>query len=147
MGVGILAALAIGLAAFSHLRTIRSLRRPFRMGYYKSGVEHFRGPDNEPHGAVVDIMNEAARRAGMQLQWVYSPEGTDAALESGNVDLWPNLGDIPERRGRVYVRHARNFVASLSYTRCSCDPAHRITAWRPPRRVACANTSPFPGIG
>jgi two-component system, cell cycle sensor histidine kinase and response regulator CckA len=48
-------------------------------------------------------MNEAARRSGLQLEWVYSPEGPDVALDTGQVDLWPIIGDFPERKGHVYV--------------------------------------------
>ena len=37
----------------------------------------------------MDVMNEAARRAGVRLQWVYCPRGSQAALDGGAIDLWP----------------------------------------------------------
>jgi signal transduction histidine kinase/ActR/RegA family two-component response regulator len=40
-------------------------------------------------GFAVDVMNEAARRAGVTLQWVYCERGSRAALESRFIDLWP----------------------------------------------------------
>src|SRR5262245_57354014 len=90
--------------------TARKLIGPFRIGFFRSGVEHFPGPDGKPRGAAVDLLNEAARRRGIKLEWVYSPEGTDAALESGRVDLWPNAGDVPERKGRIYISKGWNRV-------------------------------------
>jgi PAS domain S-box-containing protein len=84
-------------------RTSHLLERPFRIGFYNTPGSHFPGPDGKPQGDAVDLLNEAARRAGIKLEWVYSPEGPDAALETGNVDLWPIIGDLPERDGHLYV--------------------------------------------
>src|SRR5580704_16407811 len=105
-----------GLLVQQH--TARKLQGPFRIGFFKSGIEHFLGPDGKPHGAAIELLNEAAQRRGMKLEWVYSPEGTDAALESGHVDLWPNAGDIPERKGRIYVSQPWNI---LKYAVMSVD--------------------------
>jgi signal transduction histidine kinase/DNA-binding response OmpR family regulator len=102
--------LASVLVVYQHWRTSRALRGPFRIGFFQSGVDHFPGPDGKPRGATVEILNEAARRCGMQLDWVYSPENADVALPSGHLDLWPILGDIPERRGRLYVSRGYNMI-------------------------------------
>jgi len=110
IGAGIVTALAFGSGFYFRWRTHRALRGPFRIGFFRSGFDHFPGPDGKPQGATVEILNEAARRCGMKLQWVYSPEGTDAALEGGHVDLWPNLGDIPQRHGRVYITLGYNMA-------------------------------------
>ena len=40
-------------------------------------------------GFAVDVMNEAARRAGVTVQWVYCERGSRVALESRHIDLWP----------------------------------------------------------
>ena len=48
-------------------------------------------------------MREAARRRQIRLEWVFSPQGPEQALASGAVDLWPIMGDLPERRGLLYV--------------------------------------------
>jgi signal transduction histidine kinase/DNA-binding response OmpR family regulator len=108
--LGLLAALLASLALDSYVRTAHALRGPFRIGYFRSGREHFRGADNQPHGAIVDLLNAAARRGGMKLDWVYSPEDIDIALKSGHVDLWPNVGEIPERHGTVYVTEGWNMI-------------------------------------
>ena len=106
-----------GVGVYSHLREQRLLRGPFRMGFFRSGMEHFPGPSGQPEGALVDILNEAARRRRMKLEWVYSPQGTDAALESGAVDLWPNLGNIRERQGRVYISQGWSMVKYVLISR------------------------------
>jgi signal transduction histidine kinase/CheY-like chemotaxis protein len=84
-------------------RESRRFEEPFRIGFHDAPSSHLARPDGKPMGDVVDLLNEAARRAGIKLEWINSPEGTDAALESGNVDLWPLVGDLPERRGHVYI--------------------------------------------
>jgi len=68
--------------------------RTFRGGTFRIGVDH-----NPPihdwsdtkgaSGFVVDVLNEAANRAGVKLNWVYCPRGSKAALQEGFVDLWP----------------------------------------------------------
>jgi signal transduction histidine kinase/CheY-like chemotaxis protein len=86
-----------------HVRESHLRRTPFRIGFYNSPPEHFLGPDGKAAGNTVDLLNQAAQRRGIKLDWVYSPEGTDAALDSGQVDLWPIVGDLPERKGHIYV--------------------------------------------
>jgi signal transduction histidine kinase/DNA-binding response OmpR family regulator len=101
--VSALLLLSFGMSAVLHWRTSRLLKAPFRIGYYNTPTEHFRGPDGKPEGNSVDLMNQAARRSGIKLEWIYSPEGPDVALASGQVDLWPVIGDVPERKGHVYI--------------------------------------------
>jgi signal transduction histidine kinase/AmiR/NasT family two-component response regulator len=98
---GLLTILTIG--AIYHSRESRLHNTVFRIGFYKSPPEHFATADGSAAGNAVDLLNEAARRSGIHLQWVYSPEGTDDALDTGQVDLWPLVGDLPERRGHLYV--------------------------------------------
>jgi signal transduction histidine kinase/CheY-like chemotaxis protein len=97
--IGVLA----GEEGFRRWHTAQVLKRPFRIGFRRATNLHFPGPDGKPKGIAVDLVNEAAARTGMKLEWVYSEEGPDAALETGNVDLWPVLGDTPERKGRVHI--------------------------------------------
>jgi signal transduction histidine kinase/CheY-like chemotaxis protein len=93
----------LGVAAVLHVRASRLRSTPFRIGFYNSRPEHFLGPDGNAAGNTVDLLNQAAQRSGIKLEWVYSPEGTDAALDSGQVDLWPLVGDLPERKGHIYI--------------------------------------------
>jgi signal transduction histidine kinase/CheY-like chemotaxis protein len=101
--VSALALASLCVAGGLHWRTQRLLEAPFRIGFNNTATEHFRGPNGEPEGNSVDLMNEAARRGGIKLEWIYSPEGPDVGLGSGELDLWPVIGDMPERKGRVYI--------------------------------------------
>jgi signal transduction histidine kinase/DNA-binding response OmpR family regulator len=75
----------------------------------------------------VDLLNEAARRSGIKLDWVYSPEEGDAALETGAVDLWPLIGDVPERKGHMYVSAPWTMLTYVLVSKRS-DPIDRASA-------------------
>jgi signal transduction histidine kinase/DNA-binding response OmpR family regulator len=51
----------------------------------------------------VELLRDAARRRHIQLEWVYFPGGPEKALSSGALDLWPLMGDLPERRKILYI--------------------------------------------
>lgn len=53
---------------------------------YQSWVEG-RGPV----GFTVDVLSAAARKRGIDLHWIFCPEGPQKALLAGKVDLWPVL--------------------------------------------------------
>lgn len=46
-------------------------------------------PGHGPVGFSVEALNNAAKRAGIQLEWVFRPEGPKSAFKAGSVDLWP----------------------------------------------------------
>jgi signal transduction histidine kinase/DNA-binding response OmpR family regulator len=77
--------------------------RPLRVGFQNSPPYHFPDVDGNPTGPTVDVVKEAARRRNIRLEWRYSPEGPEQALASGAADLWPIVGDLPERRPFLYV--------------------------------------------
>jgi signal transduction histidine kinase len=78
-------------------------RRVYRMGYENQQPQHFQGKDGKPTGLAVELIDEAARRRGIRLEWVLEPESSEAALKSGRVDLWPMMTIRPERKGVVYI--------------------------------------------
>jgi signal transduction histidine kinase/ActR/RegA family two-component response regulator len=45
----------------------------------------------------VEIVAEAARRAGLKLEWVHTPGGAMQWLSTGKIDLFPLLTELPER--------------------------------------------------
>jgi signal transduction histidine kinase/CheY-like chemotaxis protein len=73
------------------------LSRTYRIGFENSPPRQYADSEGRPYGAVIDMMNEAARRAGVRLQWVHQPAGPDLALAGGAVELWPLLNRIPDR--------------------------------------------------
>ena len=78
-------------------------RRIYRIGYEIQPPLHFQTKDGRATGFAVDLINEAAKRRGIQLQWLLEPEGSEVALKAGKVDLWPMMTVRPERRGVVYI--------------------------------------------
>ena len=77
--------------------------RPFRIGFQQSPPHHYIAPDGSPRGPAVDVIQEAARRQHIPLEWVATPEGPEAGIQSGKVDLWPVVGDVPGRRSLMYI--------------------------------------------
>jgi signal transduction histidine kinase/FixJ family two-component response regulator len=74
----------------------------YRIGYTNQ-PELFRPEANgQPSGFAVRLMQEASRRSGVKLEWVYAPEGADEALLNGRVDLWPYLHNKQYLEKRVH---------------------------------------------
>lgn len=101
--VWVLACAAVTLITLAGAWSWEQYRRAdrFRGGTYKIGV--VQNPPNydwsDRQGATgfaVDVMNEAARRAGVKLVWVHCPRGSRAAIRDGVVDLWPTGYYRPE---------------------------------------------------
>jgi PAS domain-containing protein len=53
-------------------------------------------------GLAVEMVSQAAERAGVQLRWVETGTSSDEAFEKGLVDLWPLMADLPDRRKRIH---------------------------------------------
>ncbi|HUB82841.1 MAG TPA: response regulator [Bryobacteraceae bacterium] len=79
------------------------LRRTLRIGFQNSAPYHFPDSSGQASGPAVEIIRTAARRRKIKLQWVFSPQGPERALATGAVDLWPIVGDLPERRSLLYI--------------------------------------------
>ncbi len=79
------------------------VERTLKIGFQKSPPYHFPDANGNPTGPAVDVVKEAARRKNISLEWVYTPDGPEKALRAGTVDLWPIMGDLPERRQFLYI--------------------------------------------
>jgi PAS domain S-box-containing protein len=53
-------------------------------------------------GVGVETVTEAAKRAGLRLQWIETGVSSEESLRRGLVDLWPVMVDLPERRRFVH---------------------------------------------
>jgi signal transduction histidine kinase len=85
------------------MRHLNAIQRIYRIGFSNQPPQHFPGKDGKPTGLVVELINEAARRRGIRLQWSMEPESSEAALKMNKVDLWPIMTIRPERKGVVYI--------------------------------------------
>ncbi|MGH9406927.1 MAG: response regulator [Terriglobia bacterium] len=95
---------AVLLIVVAWLLVWRSPRPPGAVTIgYSVDLSQYPGPHGAPVGMSVDLLNEAARRCRIHLRWVYCPEKTDAALETGHVALWPLVGIMPWRKGRFFI--------------------------------------------
>jgi PAS domain S-box-containing protein len=75
---------------------------PLRIGFESNPPIQIR-TDRGFSGISVETVSEAARRAGIRLQWIETGTSSDEALQKGLVDLWPLMVDLPERRKRVHI--------------------------------------------
>jgi signal transduction histidine kinase/ActR/RegA family two-component response regulator len=97
-------AVAAGLAVLVVERRLHDPSgRTFRVGFQESLPDQAVGPNGRPVGPVIEILQEAARRRHIHLQWVLISGGPEPALSSGAVDLWPVFGDLRERAGRFFI--------------------------------------------
>jgi len=77
-------------------------QRPFRIGFEQNPPVQIR-TDSGFSGLAVETVNEAAKRAGVRLQWVETGTSSDEAFQKGTVDLWPLMADLPDRRKRLHL--------------------------------------------
>ena len=70
--------------------------------------------------SAVEIVSDAARRAGIELDWVETGTSSDEAFRKGMVDLWPLMVDLPDRRKFVHFAppymHSSHVLALLEGT-------------------------------
>lgn len=57
---------------------------------------HYLNSDGKPEGMIADVIQEAARRAGITLEWRLLPAGPTVALSSKQVQVWPLLSTRPD---------------------------------------------------
>jgi len=76
---------------------------PLKIGFENSPPYHFPDAAGRPAGPAVDLLRAAAAREGIPLEWVFAPDGPEKALVSGQVELWPLMADLPERRKFLYI--------------------------------------------
>jgi len=77
--------------------------QPYRIGFDQNPPYHFQHADGSAGGIAYEVVSEAAQRAGIRLEWVERLESSEAALRSGQVDLWPLVTDLPERRKFLHI--------------------------------------------
>lgn len=104
------------LTVLSIVLIVQRLREPefgertFRAGYEEVPPSEFVAPDGSPKGAVIDVMQEAARRRGLQLLWVHSFLGSERSLATGETEIWPIFSDLPWRTSQYFVSRPYSFV-------------------------------------
>ena len=103
VGIWAGAALAAGTAVWALRAPAIDPQRVYRVGYAHNPPFQIHGADAKPTGFAVEMVQRAAARAGIRLQWIHDRSRTAETLKAGQVDLWPVLADVPERRSWTYV--------------------------------------------
>jgi signal transduction histidine kinase len=91
----------VAILAWPRVRPIPP--QPLRIGFEFDPPYHYRGDDGRPQGMAVDIVDAAARRIGLKLEWVYFKDSSWSLVRDGKADLWPLLTILPERKGFVHI--------------------------------------------
>jgi polar amino acid transport system substrate-binding protein len=91
--------------------------RVYRIGWQQVPPFQYKTEDGSPTGLAVELVRDAARRRGIQLEWVLVPGSSETALRNGEVDLWPLLTITPERKrqkaiyiSKPYLQHDHNLL-------------------------------------
>ena len=71
---------------------VPAMPRAYRIGTDNSFPYHQLNANGQPEGMAAEVIQEAARRAGVPLRWEIHKEGPIKALTSKSVDLWPLFG-------------------------------------------------------
>lgn len=81
---------ALAFVTWRKLETRRAAAtKVYRIAYDSTPPHYDHIPGKGAVGFAVDVMNEAASRAGVRLDWVYLPNGARAALFAGQIDFSP----------------------------------------------------------
>jgi signal transduction histidine kinase len=79
-------------------------KRVYRIGHDGAPPWMEFASDGQPAGLVVSLLGEAARRQGIQLEWIKVDGVTpDHALDERLVDMWPVIGISEQRRRRHHL--------------------------------------------
>jgi len=97
MALAVATCLACGVWIWS-TRPQVDFGRVYRIGYGNDAPVHFKGADGQPSGLAVELLQEAARRSGIQLEWT-----NRSGFNQAELDLWALHAITPERRKVVHL--------------------------------------------
>jgi signal transduction histidine kinase/CheY-like chemotaxis protein len=96
-------ALILAIGALVRLLPQQPVKRTYIVGFQSSPPRQYVAANGTPYGPVIETISAAAQKAGISIQWQHVPDGPDQALASGQVDLWPIVSDLPERRLHFFI--------------------------------------------
>jgi signal transduction histidine kinase/CheY-like chemotaxis protein len=99
-----IAGVVLAIAGWLTLGTHKvDTRRVFRIGYASDAPFHFRSKDGAPTGLAVELVQTAARRRGIRLEWKQVAGSATDPIGNGDLDFWVLLTIRPERRRLVHL--------------------------------------------
>ena len=99
LSVGIIVAISCVGAAW--MRPRPTMPKIIRAGYFIFPPYLDVKPDGGPSGFVVDAFAEAAKRRGVQVEWVNTKGSPDKALLDRRIDVYPLMAITPERSAKL----------------------------------------------
>ncbi len=76
--------------------------RPLRIGTWHGPPFEIHAEDGTISGLGPDVINAAAKRLGMRIEWVRAPRGPEEMLPTGELDLWGSLSMTSPRVKRLF---------------------------------------------
>ena len=106
--VAIALAIVSILGGVGYLAVARYLWPPYAGHKVRIGIDHsppyqMIRPDGGVEGVTVDIIQAAASRNGIQVEWVLWDGPVDDAFRGRHVDLWPTAAVTPQRKQWLHV--------------------------------------------
>jgi signal transduction histidine kinase/ActR/RegA family two-component response regulator len=92
------AVLAGGAAAVKRRNVFNARKTVWRLGVSENPPYILVRPDGSVGGLAAEAMEVAANRLGLRFQWVETSAAPDRALRENQIDMWPTLVDLPNRR-------------------------------------------------
>ncbi len=134
-------ALATGglvIALWLHGQSLAA-QRVYRVGVDNLPPYSIVYPDGTAGGLFVDVINAAARRAGLHIRWTAVNVPYDQALDRGMVDMWPGMMVTASRQARYHL--------SVPWLETSSFLIRLQDASGPPKRVASLPRPALTGLG
>lgn len=120
--MGRLAILTVFLTLLSGCSPSR-LRGKVRIATDNSPPFNYFDEDGHPTGFAIDVMNRAAQRAGIELEWVTSNVGPESTFAAGRADIWPVVTYFEARKQDIYLTEPWWRLAAIMYFRSSSNIA------------------------
>ncbi len=116
-----LAGIVILLASLPSCLQSPGSRRIVRMATGDSSPFNGYDANRQPNGFAIDVMNRAAARAGMKLEWVISDRSPEATFEAGEADLWPVVTVFGGREKQLYMSEPWWRMATVMYSHAEAN--------------------------
>jgi signal transduction histidine kinase/CheY-like chemotaxis protein len=97
------------------------LRKKVRIATDNSPPFNFFDEHRRPTGFAIDVMNRAALRAGIELEWVTSDVGPEPTFAAGKADLWPVVTYFEARKKDIHMTEPWWRLATIMYFRESSN--------------------------
>lgn len=108
--------LLLGAAMEQSCTRQSALKKKVRIGTNHSPDFNYHDGQGRPVGFAIDVMNAAAVRAGLELEWVAVSGGPEETFASGRADLWPVVTFFEDRRQAMFLSEPWWRLATMMYS-------------------------------